>query len=67
MVQTVEASRGTPGRLRAHLREWKRIAAPKQVRDWIKHGVRLPLTGAVSRRAEANHVPAERRPSWTRR
>lgn len=59
MVQAVDAARGTPGRLRAHLREWKRIAAPKQVRDWIKHGVRLPLTGAVSRRVEPNHVPAE--------
>ena len=59
MVQAVGAARGTPGRLRAHLREWKRIAAPKQVRDWIKNGVRLPLTGAVPRHVEHNHVPAE--------
>ena len=61
MVQMDSAAgaRGTPGRLRACLREWKRIGAPKQVRQWIKHGVRLPLTGAVPRRVEPNHVPAE--------
>ena len=58
-AQAQTATRGTPGRLRAQAREWKRIGAPKQVRQWIKHGVRLPLVGAVPRRAEPNHVPAE--------
>lgn len=51
--------RGTPGRLRAHLAEWKRMGAPKAVRSWIKHGVPLPLTGTVARRVLPNHVPVE--------
>jgi len=53
------AARGVPGRLRAHLREWKRINAPKKVLNWIRYGVPLPLVGTVRRWTLPNHVPAE--------